>query len=235
MVAAFDDRLSSEQAIVSEFSEASDSLLVAFGGVGAGLGMPPFEFFRLAAEIPTKKMFIRDLEQAWYQRGLPGISKDVRGTLAYLEQELARQNVRRTVFVGNSMGAYAAILFGWLLEIDVVHAFAPQSFIGRFQRLLALDRRWRPQMQRVHTTPHLSREFLDLKRVLAGRPKRTMIHLYFADQHRLDRLHCRRLEGLRNVVLHPYPHAGHNLIKQLRDEGALEDILRQSLRPQEAL
>lgn len=235
MEAVFDDKLAAgDHAVRTDFSSASNALLVAFGGIGAGLGMPPFEFFRLAADIPTKKMFVRDLEQTWYQRGLPGISRDVRSTVAYLQDELARLKVERTVFVGNSMGAYAAILFGWLLDVDVVHAFAPQSFIGRLARLWNRDFRWRAQMRRLHATPQLSDEYFDLRRVLSRHSRKTVIHVHFPDGHRLDRLHSRRLGSHESVVLHPYPHGAHNLIKQLRDAGELEALLRQSLRPEQA-
>jgi hypothetical protein len=56
------------------FDLGSDSttLLVAFGGMAGQLGMPPFEFFKATGGIPVKRLFVRDLHQAWYHRGIPG-------------------------------------------------------------------------------------------------------------------------------------------------------------------
>lgn len=62
----------------------SRTLLVAFGGIRGGLGLPPFEFFRLTGELPVKKVYVRDLRQRWYHRGLPGIASDLAGMRAFL-------------------------------------------------------------------------------------------------------------------------------------------------------
>ena len=54
-----------------DMSDASSTLLIAFGGLRGRIGMPPFEFLRLTGEIPVKRVFVRDLRQAWYHEGLP--------------------------------------------------------------------------------------------------------------------------------------------------------------------
>jgi hypothetical protein len=194
--------------------------------------MPPFEFFRLTSDMAVNKLFLRDFAQAWYHRGLRNISHDVPSTAAYLQSQIARLNVNRTVFVGNSMGGYAAILFGWLVGVDEVHAFAPQTFISRTLRLAYWDRRGRAIYRDMRRTPGLKGDYFDLKRVLLAEPRRTVLHLHFAKGHRLDRVHCQRLAGLPNVVLHPYDSESHRLIKQLRDDGRLKSILCDALTPQ---
>ena len=55
----------------------SRTLLIAFGGMVGGFGIPFFEFSTLTGAFPVKRLFVRDLRQAWYHLGMPG-----RGELA---------------------------------------------------------------------------------------------------------------------------------------------------------
>lgn len=52
----------------------SKKLYVIFGGIAAGLNMPPFEFFKSAQILNENKLFLRDLHQCWYHKSLDGIS-----------------------------------------------------------------------------------------------------------------------------------------------------------------
>ena len=216
--------------MVADFSANSDTLLVAFGGIAAGIGMPPFEFFRLVNDLSVKKLFVRDLEQAWYHRGLPGIATDIHGAAKYLAELIAEQGVGRTVFVGNSMGGYAAILFGTLLQANVAHAFAPQTFLDKTSRMLSLDRRWRGQIRKLQRTPNIDASLLDLRRLLSQTQSGIETHVHFSALHRLDCIHAQRLRATANVTLHSYPLDGHNLVRHLRDTGVLRTLLLQSLR-----
>lgn len=217
------------QPVVADFSTNSDTLFVTFGGVAAGLGIPPFEFFRTIAEIPTKRLLIRDLEQVWYHAGLPGVSNSIDGTAEYLHREIARGGVRRTVFVGNSMGGYAAILFGCLVGASVVHAFSPQTFVGKWHRLFVLERRWRADISRLHRLPGVNRRYLDLLPLVRNRQDQTQVHIHYAAKHRMDRYYAQRLAEFPCVTLHPHPVRDHNLVKYLRNAGTLQTTLRQTL------
>src|SRR5271166_7076021 len=80
----------------------SSTLLVAFGGMAGQLGMPPFEFFKATGEIPVKRLFVRDLHQAWYHRGIPGYGSSLEGAAAALGELIAAHDVERLVVAGNS-------------------------------------------------------------------------------------------------------------------------------------
>lgn len=54
---------------LEEFN-GNKNLLVSFGGIAQGLGMPVFEFFNSISDIPCDKIFLRDFHQAWYQKGV---------------------------------------------------------------------------------------------------------------------------------------------------------------------
>lgn len=214
-----------------ETTTTSETLLVAFGGRAAGLGMPPFEFFKLLQGVPTRRMFVRDLKQAWYQLGLPGIANDPPGIAAFLAPHVRAPGVKRTVFIGNSMGGLAAILFGAWLEVDTVLAFSPQTFVDPARRLWHRDFRWMRNLLPLHVRHGVRGPYYDVKQFLQTMPgQRTRIQLHFDDTHRLDRLHCQRLQNFPQVALHAWPAGGHQLIKQLRDSGALSELLSAAVR-----
>jgi hypothetical protein len=216
--------------LVTEFSKGDAPLLIAFGGVKGALGMPPFEFFNLTSSFDVKKIYVRDLDQAWYHLGLPGLAGDIDGIAVHLRSLIQEQSPSRVVMCGNSMGGYAALLLGVLLDVDVVQAFSPQTFISRSQRLGHLDFRWLRQMRKVHNSATAQKEYFDLKRALPlVEGGKTELHVHYSTAGRLDKLHAERLGGLQNVRLHPYTEGGHRLIRHLRDSGLLKEILTKSL------
>jgi len=55
---------------LEEFEGTGDHLIVAFTGVLHRMGGIPFEFHRSLGEVDAKVLFVRDLEQRWYQYDL---------------------------------------------------------------------------------------------------------------------------------------------------------------------
>lgn len=215
--------------VATDLSPAADALLVAFGGLHGAMGIAPFEFFRLASGIGTKKVFVRDLDRAWYHRGVRGLGSSIDEVANGLAEVLAAAGAHRVVAVGNSAGGYAALLFGRLLGLDEVHAFSPQTFLGPRDRIRHLEYRWRREL-RVLRRQVPDRRYLDLRGVL-DRPEAAAkpAHVHYCHTSRLDRIHAERVSALPGVVLHPYDVAGHALVNTLRDTGELERILRGAL------
>ena len=129
------------EAVATDFSSGSKTLLVALGGFAGGMGIPLFEFFRIASGLEAKRVFVRDLNQAAYHRDLPDMPRGVNGIVGYLERVISEHGIRHTVIAGNSLGGYAALLVGNLLGADKVLAFSPYMFIGPVARLLNRDAR----------------------------------------------------------------------------------------------
>jgi hypothetical protein len=217
-------------AVAVDFGPPGRALLVAFGGISGALGMPPFEFFKLSAELDCKRIFVRDLNQAWYHEGLPGIAEDLPGIAMFLRARIQESRAERVVFVGNSMGGYAAILLGALAGAHAVYAFSPQTFIDRWRRLLFWDRRWRREIARVHALAQARRDVFDLRSALPYLPAVPQIEVHYSPESRIDRLHATRLRGLPGVTLHPHGEGGHQVVARLRDTGALRSLLVRSLR-----
>lgn len=232
---AFDATIeNADQAVATDFSSGSKTLLVTFGGFAGGVGIPPFEFFRMASDLGVCKVFVRDLAQAMYHRSLPGMGRGVDGIAEYVKGLSAEHGIERTVVLGNSGGGYASLLFGALLEADVAYAFSPVTFIGPVARALNRDRRAPKLFWRAVFSSDARPSYYDLKDVFTERGSGTSFHIYYCpngEWGRLDKLHATRMSHLPNVDLHVVEKGGHYLVKVLRDEGTLAKILRESLQP----
>ncbi len=203
------------------------NLLVSFGGIHQGLGMPVFEFFKSLTNVDCDKVFLRDFERAWYQKGLDAEMNHIDKVRDYLYELIAQNNYHKICFLGSSMGGYAAILFGAMLKADKVIAFAPQTFIDKINRLKYYDRRWSEEINKLHAFPARRKEYFDLKKYLAQvKDFKTEIALYYASSDRLDKKHAERLSHLPQVKLHPQANGGHEVVKHIRDSGELDQIIR---------
>ena len=242
--------MKAETAILEELTPGSKKLYFIFGGVAAGLAMPPFEFYTSAKIIEENKIFLRDFSQAWYQNGLPGIGNSFYAIGDFIEKKIAELEPEEIFFVGNSMGGYAAILFASLVGQGTAIAFAPQTFVSPRKRWRHRERRWSSQIHKMHLRTALKPHVWDLEAWLKRQNSVKMnakIEIYVArdvtsqgssalksttrrrnpeaEDSRLDSLHAGYLRQLASVTVHEFPVGGHNLVKQLRDEGALPAIL----------
>ncbi|WP_156290950.1 hypothetical protein [Oceanobacillus salinisoli] len=217
--------------VVIDFTSNSKALLIAFGGIQGGLGIPVFEFFNIASQFPVKKMFIRDFNQSWYQRGLENTTlKDVNDLYTFLKLKVQETKPEKVIIVGNSAGGFSALLFGNLLEADIVHAFAPQTFIDKKNRMLNLDFRWRKQVKKIYHCNGIKSDYLDLKKVF-GKNKlntKTKYNIYYDVTHRLDRTHSERMRNFKGVTLFKYEDGGHNVVKKMKENGDLLKLLKSS-------
>lgn len=205
------------------------STLIAFGGVRGGMGILPFEFFRVTDGLDTRRIFARDLRQTWYLAGIEGLGDSV-GEAADGLGALVGTSVTRVVTTGNSAGGFGAIVYGTLIGASEVHAFSPQTVLSRRQRAAWLDLRWLREMRGVRRLDDISPDMLDLQRFLRRAGVLPTIHLHYCGRHRLDRLHAERIGDIPGVHLHAYADGGHRLVGVLRDSGELRRILEGALR-----
>jgi hypothetical protein len=201
--------------------------LVCFGGIAGGMTGPPFEFLRLTEALAVHRIFVRDLNQCWYQRGLSGVGADVGQVAAGLDAMLHELGSSRRVFVGTSSGAFAAILFGVLDRADAVIAFSPQASLALRARIRCRDRRWSEQVKKARRNC-VDPQHLDLVKLLGTHTDHGEIAVHYGRDDRLDAAHAQLLRQRTGVeaVAHP---GGHVFVRDLRDSGQLEPLLRQSL------
>jgi hypothetical protein len=115
----------------SEYSiEKSDSkrLFVSFGGYALKMGnITQFEFLNFLQTHfdDSSAIFYIDKNRCCYHKGICGISTTIEETKEYLQNKIKKYT--QVIFLGVSSGAYAAILFGSLLNVTTVIAFIPPT------------------------------------------------------------------------------------------------------------
>jgi pimeloyl-ACP methyl ester carboxylesterase len=215
-----------------DMSRDSHTLLIAFGGMRGELGIPPFEFFKATAGFPIKRLFVRDLSQAWYHRGIPGCGPTIGETAESLKRLIAEHDVDRLVVAGTSAGGYAALVFGTLLGAETAICFAPQTVLDLDTLASMEDHRWDAQVEELMADGGLDPRWTDLRSALPeARCADTRYELHFDPSFPPDRRHCERLSGLEGVLLRPREKGGHNIARDMRDAGELEPLLRTALDP----
>lgn len=200
-------------------------LYVFFGGIAAGIAMPPFEFYKASKIVADNKIFVRDFSQTWYHSGIPPHSKTLAGAAAQLTRLIQSIAPSQVYLVGNSMGGFAAILFSRLLRCGDVIAFSPQTFISPSLRRKHGDTRWAKEIRTTHFRSMLKPRAWDLKKTLQDSDYHAKISIYFSQASKLDTIHAGHLKDLNYVHLHPLGEGGHQVVKYLRDRGQLSAIM----------
>ena len=208
-----------------ELSEKGNNLYIFFGGIASGIAMPVFEFYNASKIIDAHKIFIRDFAQCWYQDGLPSISRDVYSTAQYIKKQIEEINPDKTYFVGNSMGGYAAILFSTLIGTGEVIAFAPQTFISPYLRILHRDNRWIKQILNTYRKSLFKRKVWNLRTVLLNSTQGRKISVFVSKADKLDYIHSLHITDIHGVSTYEFEAGGHSIVKLLRDQGKLPAIM----------
>lgn len=201
-----------------DLSEQSPTLLVYFGGLRPGEAVPRFDWIGVSRAVPTKRLYLRDHDQAWYHRGVQGLGSSIAETARSLDGLIRRIAPERVAFVGNSFGGYGAILFGALLGADAVHTYSPQTFVTRRERERHGEGRWRAEMARIEAAGG----GIDLKPFLRGLgvpPVPVVVH--YATDDACDVAQARELETVPGVELRAHPEGGHFLVRLLKQRGDL--------------
>lgn len=216
---------SSDKGCFEEYS-SSNYLLVSFGGIEHGIGVPIFEFYNGLKGIECDKVFFRDLNQMWYQKGVDAEIDSISKITNKLKSIIESKKYKRVLFLGNSMGGYAAILFGLILKVDAVLAFAPQTFIDKKSRFLNKDRRWAEQLNNVHSNKRREEQFFNLKKWMkTNNNENTHIEIYVSSVDKLDVRHIKNIQHYTNISIKKIEDGGHRVVKSLRDNGKLNEIL----------
>tara|TARA_Y100001970_G_scaffold111881_1_gene139607 strand:- start:1378 stop:2031 length:654 start_codon:yes stop_codon:yes gene_type:complete len=211
-----------EEAISFELND-SESLFVFFGGISGGLYLPKFEFYKSSGVLDASRVFIRDMNQAWYHKGL----KDD-GNIEQFIEEIGKicslRSFDKITFVGNSMGGYAALLSQLVLGVGRAVAFNPQTFISSDLRLEHKDFRWEAQIKKVKNIIESS-PYKDLKTIVED-TNRTNCEIHVAKDDLLDLKHAWNLANYNSISIIEHESGGHNLVGSLRDSDQLLKIVQ---------
>lgn len=114
-----------------QFNKRCDSpiALAGFGALQLQRRTPNFNWGPTFAPLPVNTLFVRDIAQMWYLRGLAGISSDVAVCARTLRGLLNDANIDHFAMLGAPLGGWAALLYGALMGADEVHAFSPVTYL----------------------------------------------------------------------------------------------------------
>lgn len=216
-------------------------LVIAFGFV-SWTTRPAFDFYGRLRKLEQasgqhlNKILVRDSGNAWYHRRIAWLGGHVDETAQALGDLVRRIAPSQVTTLGQSMGAYAAVMYGLLLEAQQIVAFGPLSFLDLEQARLYHELRWLPVMESLAQDPPLS-GYPDLAALCRARAtEHTQIHLAFgtrpdvanagaSESVNLDAMHAQRLAAFGRCSLHPFPHSGHAVVQHLIDTKRINGLL----------
>lgn len=207
------------------FDGGFDTTFVFFGGLAGEIGIPQMEFVSVTKDLKINRIFVRDCQQAWYSYGLNNSARTFSGSCFEVANFVNKISSKKRVFVGNSSGAFAAILFGETLIAEKIIAFSPQSFIDKQNRDDFSDWRWNSHMRKIHQGSLVNVQFFDLGQTHFE----SNIDIHYSTEDHLDALQAERFHG-GLINFYDYPFGNHdNLVKILREQRRLKEIFEREI------
>jgi Cupin-like domain len=219
----------------------NELLIISFGFV-AWKGVPGFDFYGRTKKLeqlvnrPINRILLRDFDNAWYHRGVRGLGNNIDEVCDRLQELISEIAPSRVVTIGQSMGAYAAILFGQLLGVDQILAFGSLSYLNSQKAIEMGDTRWLKVMENLEANPPQKCYFdlIDRVNLSALAPKLDIFYGQKPDPEtpgsiNLDDAHAQRLATLPNCHLYPYAESGHAIAQYLIDHKLIDSLLIKSL------
>ncbi len=197
-----------------------------------------FDFFGRLKKIegqlnePFNRIYLRDPKSRWYHYGVDGLGNNIDEVVTSLKSSIGKLQPSEVITIGQSMGAYAALIFGALLEADKVIAFAPLAFIDSEMLESYSDHRYLTVLKEVCKS-ELKAKYLDVVSLYKKCHRQPKVHVIFGTQGgntneetvQLDAMHAFKLQQITSCKLHPYPETNHLVVKHLSEMGKIDVLL----------
>lgn len=200
-------------------------MLIVFTGHRTDIGVATLDFFNIVGDMPVNKMFQADPKRHWYHDGIRGVGSEIKEDSEALRALCEKQHFKSIVTIGNSAGAYTAILFGVLIGAKNVLAFSPHT------RIKKMNDAHNPALleQMLLSNPRSSGFFRDLRHVIQQCNIDTKINIIYPKYNRLDHRHASYINDLAPVKSIGLPTMFHNLIKVLKEMGRLKQLIESAV------
>ena len=233
--------------VTAEFSGPGKPLVITFGFYAdPATTVAAFEFqgrlkkLELITGRELNKLFLREPSMRWYLAGIEGISHDVASTAEALRDAVDRAGAASVTVIGQSMGAYAAILYGALIGADKVISFGPLSRFDRRTWRLMNETRWLPPLDAYEASGVDASAYTDLPRFLAAHdgplPDIDLIYgawagpgTNIAEVTAIYSAHAVRFVDTPAAHLLPVHHAQHAVVEYFRANGVITEVLAQRM------
>jgi tetratricopeptide (TPR) repeat protein len=106
----------------------NDILVISFSHMGVPAGS--FAHPNALKTFPYSLLQLNCPNNSFYLSAIPGVAQDVEGIASALKGRIAEIGARKVVCYGASMGAFGAVLYGFLLEVDLIIALGPEISLG---------------------------------------------------------------------------------------------------------
>jgi hypothetical protein len=230
MTAPSANALSHQSNIIVEQGADPSRLIIAFTGFQGALNVPTFDFLGATGMTDASRILLRDPLHLLYLAGIWPDQPGLRRLIGRLRKEIASLGARHVTCVGTSGGGYAAILFGHLLEVDRVHAFAPTVVGSAWLTLFRGD--WQQLKKRVMPRHLLLELFMppsmwkyrDLGRTLRDWNGKTDYTIHVCARHEGDMARVEVFRGLPHVEIAAHPCHTHQVAKYLVRSGQLTSV-----------
>jgi hypothetical protein len=209
------DTLSNEKGIKWELNPGK-ALIITFAGMASRLiELEHFEFVRTTRHADCSKIYCLDNKYVWYQQGLNEDLDSISKTATKLQELIEEAQPTHLRLVGVSAGGFAAIMFGYLLKADTVHAFGPQTFLTP-----ELEQRYYeegmeaydtfPQIHQLLSEPPLVDYYVpDLRALLSESNGHTKYFLHVGKGSKKDVIYAKHIENCLGVEIKYYGCASH--------------------------
>ncbi|MGL6210411.1 MAG: glycosyltransferase family 61 protein [Paracoccaceae bacterium] len=194
------------------FLRRSDILLVTFDNLASvGEYDPPQPWLQIrAANAGMSILGLLASRKDWYRNA------DIAPLITALREAGLFRQFRRVVFVGASMGGYAALAYSALVPGSVVLSFSPQTSLSR--KVAKFDKRYR------YGTKKWDWSDLPFADAAPSAPLASEVYVVFDPFVPEDRQHADRITG-RHVRQITAGHMGHRAIRQLKPVGVLQSLI----------
>lgn len=169
-----------EDWLIDEISPGAP-LLITFSYV-VWSKTPPFYLFGRSRKLEgvtgqkLNRIMLRDRSFHWFLNGVPGLGNHVDAVVDKLKKLIAVMRPREVWCVGDSMGGYAAAMFGFLLQADRIVSISPMSWFDADRSRLYNERRFLWAQDAVAANPPAS-GYYDLPQLARDTDYRGKFHL----------------------------------------------------------
>ena len=204
----------------------SNTLVIAFSSATDN-----FEWYNsleaYSLENSFKRFYVADMWKVWWHGVYKGIEDF--GPLVlrdYLSEKIKDQGIKRIATIGASRGAYGAIMFGCLLNADLVLAFSPQTNIDKkLDKKYAINERIEILKKEVPNFK-VDSEFVDLKNILKNNiQNKTIYKIFYGAANDYDDKHAKNLSEFNNVSLHTVDSESHKVSKNFLKNGTIKKLI----------
>ncbi len=176
-------------------------------------GTKTFHHFETFQHFPVNKIFVKDPFLCYYNRGIPGLGTSISEVAFSLKRIVGDLDCRKTIMFGTSMGSYAAILFGCLIQADQVLVMGTRTL---------LDAKYISFNINIRSLTDL--EYPDLSKIVKKYPW-TQICSCCGEDNWLDIFHSINIRGYPNVGLYSVKNVSHNTLVFLKEHDILIPFL----------